>query len=78
MAIRHFPDLDPGPAAKAIVVAWHRYSRVRLANDRRRGETTACAGTLAADLFELARLDGPPGQRSVRNILTAAKQTDAA
>lgn len=79
MATHHFPGLRPGPAARAIMAAWFRYCRNRLAGDRRRGESADAPGTLGSDLYELARLDGPPAERQVRNVLAAAgKQPDAA
>ena len=78
MAMRHFPGQDPGPAAKEIMAAWRRYSRNRLASDRRRGESSDQPGTLGADLFELSRVGGPPDGRQIRNIIAATKQPDAA
>ena len=78
MAVRHFPGQRPGAAAKEIQAAWRRYSRNRLANERRRGESGAAPGTLDAELFELARLDGPPEERRVRDIIASAEQPDAA
>ncbi len=78
MADKHFPDLDPGPAAKAIMTAWERYSRVRKAIDLRRGDSEAGAGTLEAALFSLAQFGGPPGHRSVRNIIANAAEPAAA
>ncbi len=78
MAARHFPGQEPGPAARSLTAAWRRYARIRLAIERRLGESAAAPGTLDGDLFLLARLDGPPAERQVRNILAAAEQPDAA
>lgn len=78
MAVRHFPGQRPGAAAKGVLVAWRRYTRNRLAIERRCGETAAAVGSIEAAMFELARLDGPPAERQVRNILAAAEQSNAA
>lgn len=78
IAVQHFADLAPGPAAKKIMVAWRRYGRNRQVTDRRRGESSSAPDTIDAALFQLTRLGGPPEQRRVRDILADVERTDAA
>ena len=66
---KHFSGLSPPRAAAALATEWGRHGRQARGADWRRGYSTAPDGSLRADLFRLAELGGPPGERRLADIL---------
>jgi len=69
IACEHLSELSPGMAAKTLRREWVQYERQARIADISRGYSLEPAGSLRAQLYTLATLGGPPGERRIRDIL---------
>ena len=77
IAAEHCPGLTPRQAAGVLLSEMRQYERHNLGEDMRCGFSSAPAGSLRAELYDLAALGGLPDKKQLTNILRENFQATA-